>query len=187
MSLPSYFPLANPDIIRRLQAEQDPTAAIIARCFSALVANKLAADVNSRHSSDLRVTDAKLESLLAILGRTRTELETYLSQSGAVSLANIVSLASSVLKTLFTEDVPSAEALDIFRATVDALLAEDTMASLDAELPQNLVSSLHNTYSNAQRPQAPDWLRRQLRPISEKLLVVSYAQRAGSDIFLGQV
>ena len=41
--LPSYFPLPSPDMIRRLQVEQDPTAAIIARCLTALVAEKLAA------------------------------------------------------------------------------------------------------------------------------------------------
>ena len=137
-SLPSYFPLPSPDMIRRLQAEPDPTAAIIAQCFSALVAKKLAADVDSRHSSDVRVHDTKLESLSAILCRTRPELETFLIQSGAVDLANIPSLASSVLKTLFTEEVLSTDVLGIFRGTVDTLLAEDSLTSLDAKLPQSL-------------------------------------------------
>jgi hypothetical protein len=168
-SLPSYFPLPNPDTIRRLQAEQDPTAVIIARCLNALVAEKLTADVTSHNSSDVR--DQKLEALSAILGRTRMELETFLSQPGVIGLANIVSLTSSVLKTLFTEEVPSAEVLVIFRTTVDILLAEDSMTSLDADLPQNrnLVSSLRKTYSNSQQPQAPDWLGRQLWPILENL------------------
>ena len=170
-SLPSYFPLPNLDMIRRLQAEQDPTAAIIARCLSALVAEKLAADVTSHHSSDVRDhrDDTKLEALSAILGRTRTELEAFLSQAGAIGLANIVSLTSSVLKILFTEEVPSAEVLVIFRTTVDILLAEDSMISLGADLPPNLVSSLRKTYSNSQQLQAPDLLKRQLGPILEKL------------------
>ena len=170
-SLPSYFPLPNLDMIRRLQAEQDPTAAIIARCLSALVAEKLAADVTSHHSSDVRDhrDDTKLEALSAILGRTRTELEAFLSQPGAIGLANIVSLTSSVLKILFTEEVPSAEVLVIFRTTVDILLAEDSMTSLGADLPPNLVSSLRKTYSNSQQPPAPESLKRQLGPILEKL------------------
>ena len=172
-SLPSYFPLPNPDMIRRLQAEQDPTAAIIARCFGALVANKLAADINSRRSSDVRVHDTKLESLSAILGSPRTDVETFLRQPGAIGLANIASLTSSVMKTLFTKEVPS-EVLSIFRTTVDILLADsdDSLTSLDAKLPENLVSFFHKTYANAQRPQAPDWLRHQLWPISEMLFMV---------------
>jgi hypothetical protein len=171
-SLPSYFPLPNPDMIRRLQAEQDPTAAIIARCLSALVAEKLAADVTTQHSSDVRDHDTKLEALSAILGRTHTELETFLSQPGAIGLANIVSLTSSVLKTLFfTEVIPSTEVLGIFRTTVDILLADDSMTLLNADLPQNqnLVSSLRKTHSNSEQSQAPDWLGRQLWPILEKL------------------
>lgn len=184
-SLPTYFPLPNPDMIRRLQTEQDPTASMIGRCFIALIAKKLAADVNSRHSSDGRVRDAKLELLSTILGTTRTELETFLSHSSAIDLANIVSLTSSVLKTLFTEEAPPAEVLGIFRATVDILLADDSLTSLDANPPQNLVSSFRNIYSNAQQPQAPDWLSRQLWPISEKF-VVRDAQQAGGDI-TGQV
>lgn len=185
-SLPSYFPLPSPDMIRRLQTEQDPIVGIIGRCFNALVAKELAADVTSRRPSDVRVRDAKLDSLSAILGTTRAELETFLSHSGAIDLANVVSLTSSVLKTLFTEEVPSAEVLGIFRATVDILLAEDSPTSLDAEQPQNLISSFRNTYSNAQQPQAPDWLSRQLLPISEKFVVRDAMQQAGGDL-LGQV
>ena len=184
-SLPSYFPLPSPDMIRRIQTEQDPTAGMIGRCFIALIAKKLAADVDSRHSSAVRVRDAKLESLSAILGRTPTELETFLSHSGAICLANIVSLTSSVMNTLFTEEVLSPEVLGISRTTVDTLLAGDTLTSLDAELPPNLVSSFRKTYSITQRPQAPDWLSRQLLPISEKLLVSDAGQAGGGT--LGQV
>jgi hypothetical protein len=186
-SLPFYFPLPNSDMIRRLQTEQDPTAAIIARCLCALVAKELAADINSRQSSDRCVRDTKLESLSAILGRTRTEMETFLRQPGAFGLANIVSLTSGVMKTLFTEEVSSTELLSIFRATVDILSADDTLTSLNTDLPPNVVSSFHNAYANAQRPQTPDWLRRQLWPISERLFVVSDVGRTGGGFFIGQV
>jgi hypothetical protein len=186
-SLPSYFPLPSSDMIRRAQAEQDPTAAIIARCLCALVAKKLVADINSRQFSDVRVRDTKLESLSAIFGRTRTEVETFLRQPGAFALANIASLTSSVMKTLFTEEVPPMEVLGIFRATVDILSAVASLTSLNAGLPPNVVSSFHNAYANAQRPQVPDWLRRHLWPISEKLFVVSDARRAGGGFFISQV
>jgi len=184
-SLPSYFPLPNPDITRRLQAEEDPTAGMIGRCFGALVAKKLAADVSSDHSSDVRVRDAKLASLSAILGSTSTEVDTFLSQPGTIGLANIVSLTSSEMNTLVTESVPP-EVLYIFQTTVDILLAEDFLTSPDVELPPNLVASFHKTYSNARRSQVPYWLMVQLRQISERLSSVSDPRRAGG-ILLGNV
>jgi len=185
VSLPFYFPLPNPDMTRRLQAEQDPTAGTMGRCFGALVAKKLAADVNSRHSSGVRVRDAKLASLSAILGSTSMEVETFLSQPGAICLANIVALTSSEMNTLVTERVP-LEVLDIFRTTVDILLAENFLTSPDAGLPQNLIARFDETYSNARRLQAPDWLMDQLRQVSEKLSVVNDARRARGDL-LGNV
>ncbi|KAI9467390.1 hypothetical protein BJY52DRAFT_1413490 [Lactarius psammicola] len=159
MPLPSYFPLPDPDMTQRLQTEEDPTAGMIGRCFSALVAKKLAADVNSRHSSDDRVRKAKLASLSAILGMEVTSL----SQPGAIGLANIVSLTSNGMNTLVSEKV-SREVLGIFQRTIDILLAEDLLISPDAGLPQNLVDSFHGIYSNA-----PEWLKEKLEQISKKL------------------
>ncbi|KAI9467389.1 hypothetical protein BJY52DRAFT_1208815 [Lactarius psammicola] len=181
VSLPSYFPLPSPDMTRGLQTERDPTAGMIGRCFGALVAKKLAADVTLRHSSGIRGRDAKLAYISAILGSTSTEVVTSLSRPGTIGLANIVSLTSSEMDNLVTEKVPS-EVLDIFRTTVDILLAEDFPTLPDAELPPNLVASFHETYSNARRLQAPDWLMEQLRQISEKLSVVSDARRARGDL-----
>lgn len=185
-SLPSFVPFPDTDIIHRLQAERDPTAAIMARCFCALVAMELATDINSRYSSG----DIKLESLSAILGWTRTEVEAFLLQPGAIGLTNIVSLTSGVIKVLSTAEaraeVPS-NVMSIFRTTVDILLAEDPLISPDTELPQDLVSSFYQTYSNAQPPQAPDWLGRQLWPISLRLRLVNQRQQAcGRDTFLGK-
>ncbi|KAH8982846.1 hypothetical protein EDB92DRAFT_1893193 [Lactarius akahatsu] len=170
--LPSHFPLPSPDTIRRLQAEQDPTAGMIGRCFGALVAKKLAADVNSHHS-DVRSRDAKLESLSAILGTTSTVVETLLSHPGAIGLANIVALTSSGTDTLVMEKVPS-EVLGIFQTTVRILVTEVFLASPVAELPPDLVASFHETYSNAQRLQVPNWLMDQLMPISQKLSGVTF-------------
>jgi hypothetical protein len=183
-SLPSLVPFPNTNTIHRLQAERDPTVAIMARCFCALIARELAADINSRSSSDY----TKLESLSAILGRTRMEVEVLLLQPGAICLTNVVSLVSGVIKVFSTEEVPP-NVMSIFRTTSDILLAEDTLISPDVELPQDLVSSFYQTYSNAQQLQAPDWLMRQLYQISERLIAVSEErerQGGGHSIFLGQ-
>ncbi|KAH9074942.1 hypothetical protein EDB83DRAFT_2354291 [Lactarius deliciosus] len=179
--LPSHFPLPNPDTTRRLRAEQYPTAGITGRCFGALVAKKLAVNVSSPYSV-VHSRDAKLESLSAILGTTSTEVETLLSRPGAIGLANIVSLTSSGMDTLVTEEVPP-KVLNIFRTTVDVLLADDFLTSLDAELPPDLVASFHETYSNAQRLQAPAWLVEKLRQISQKLSVVSDGGQAREVTF----
>ncbi|KAH9034779.1 hypothetical protein EDB84DRAFT_1486200 [Lactarius hengduanensis] len=145
---------------RRLQAEQDPTSTMMGRCFGALIAKKLAADINSCHSSGVRGREAKLVSLSAILGREleRGVVENFLSQPGAIGLANIVSLmASSEMNTFITEKAP-LEALDVFQETVDILLAKDFLTSLGAGLPQDLVDSFHGIYFNARQLQAPEWL-----------------------------
>ena len=159
--LPSYFPLLSPDMIRDLQAKQDPTSSMIGLCFSALVAKKLAADVNSPHFSDVRIHDAKLASLTAIVGRT--EVETFLSQPG---LASINFLTSRETNTFGTEKVPLvADVQDIFQTTVETL-AEDIPTS---GLPRNLVDRFNTTYSNAQQLPALAWLTDKLEPIKDKL------------------
>jgi hypothetical protein len=167
-SLPPFVPIPNTDVIHRLQAERDPIAAIMARCFCALVAKELATDINSRYSSD----DTKLESLSAILGKTRTEVEAFLLQPGAVGLTNVISLTSGVIKAFSLSEVPP-NVMSIFRTTVNILLAEDCLILPDVELPQDLVSPFYQTYSNAQLSRAPDWLGHQLWSISRRLHVVS--------------
>ncbi|KAH9018867.1 hypothetical protein EDB85DRAFT_2198670 [Lactarius pseudohatsudake] len=172
--LPSYFPLPDLDMARRLQAEQDPTSTMMGRCFGALIAKKLAADINSCHSSGVRGREAKLVSLSAILGRDRAsgEVENFLGQPGAIGLANIVSLmASSEMNTFITEKAP-LEALDVFQETVNILLAKDFLTSLGAGLPQGLVDSFHGIYSNARRLQAPEWLMVGLGEIEKRFPAV---------------
>ncbi|KAI9447621.1 hypothetical protein H4582DRAFT_11377 [Lactarius indigo] len=167
--LPSYFPLPDPDMTRRLQAEQDPTSSKIGRCFGALIAKKLAADINSCHSSGVRGREVKLASLSAILGREREEVEDLLDQPGAIGLANIVSLmAPSEMNTLITEKSPP-EALEVFQETIDILLAKDFLTSLDAGPPQDLVDAFHKTYYNTRRLQAPEWLMAKLEEIKKRL------------------
>ena len=187
--LPSYFPLPDPDMTHRLQTEQDPTANLTGRCFGALVTKKLAADVdvNLSHSSSV-VRDAKLAYLSTTLGCTDTEVKEILRQPGVIDLANIVSLISGGMDTLVTEKVPS-EVLDIFRKTVDILIADflaslnpDFLTSMNAELRRDLIATFHETHSNAQQLQAPVWLTDQLERISMKLSELNGAQRADEGL-----
>ena len=62
--LPSYVCvfLAGPRSTRRIQMEQDLAVRVIGRCFGALVAKKLSADINVRNG------DKRLVCLSAILG-----------------------------------------------------------------------------------------------------------------------
>ncbi|KAI9447619.1 hypothetical protein H4582DRAFT_1895053, partial [Lactarius indigo] len=129
--LPSRFkfppePPADTDRLLENWAQQDPAAGTIGRCFGALVAKKLATDINSSHDSGVGVQDAKLK-LSAILG-TKIPVETLLEHPGAISLASITFLKPSK----DTERAPS-DVLDIFRTTV-RILAEDIPSSPSARL-----------------------------------------------------
>ncbi|KAI9467388.1 hypothetical protein BJY52DRAFT_66741 [Lactarius psammicola] len=161
---------ANPEMTRRIQSEEDLAACLIGRSFSSLIVKKLAQDISSRTDQGPRF-EAELLCLAAILGKTSAEVVTLLSQPGAIGLANIVSLTSSEMDTLVEGRVPS-EVLDIFRTTLDILLADDLLASLNVELPPDLVANFHEAYSNAQRLQVPDWLIDRLGRILETLSVV---------------
>ncbi|KAH8982737.1 hypothetical protein EDB86DRAFT_2834233 [Lactarius hatsudake] len=157
---------ANPEMTRRIQSEDDIAARLIGRSFSSLVVKMLVQDIGSRSDQHIRATPSELSCLATILGTTSSEVGKLLSQSGAISLANIVSLTSSEMDTLVKERVPS-EVLGIFRTTLNILLAGHLLASPNAELPPDLVTTFHETYSNARRLQAPDWLMDQLRQMSE--------------------
>ncbi|KAH9173274.1 hypothetical protein EDB89DRAFT_1905307, partial [Lactarius sanguifluus] len=121
----------------------------------------------------VRGREAKLASLSTILERWSGKVDDFLSQPGAIGLANIVSLvASSEMNTLITEKAP-LEALGVLQETVDILIAKDFLTSLGAGLPRDLVASFHGTYSNAQRSQAPEWLMVRLGEIKTRLPAVS--------------
>lgn len=114
---------------------------------------------------------AEFSSPATILGKTSWAVATFLCQPGALGSANIISLTSSEMNSLVERRVPS-EVQDIFRTTFDILLAEDHLASPDAELPPDLVAIFYKTYSNAQPLQAPGWLLDRLRQISGLLPMV---------------
>ncbi|KAH9051454.1 hypothetical protein EDB87DRAFT_838251 [Lactarius vividus] len=170
--LPSYVRtvFADPEMTRQIQSEKDPAACLIGCSFSSLIVKKLAQDIGSCTDQGPHVTEAELSCLAAILGRTNAEVATFLTLPGVVGLANIISLTSSKIYTLIEGRMPS-EVVDIFRTTLDMLLAE-AQASPNGELPPDLVAIFQETYSNVQRLKVPVWLKDRLKQISEVLSVV---------------
>ncbi|KAN0137292.1 hypothetical protein V8E53_004737 [Lactarius tabidus] len=171
--LPSYVRaiFANAETTHWIQSEEDLAARLIGRCFHSLIVKKVARDIWSHTAQGHLPSVAELSCPAAILSKTSWELATLLSQPGAIELANIVSLTSSEMETLAEGKVPS-EVQNIFRTTLDMLLAEDLLAIPNAELPPDLSALFHETYSNARRLRAPEWLIDGLRQISEWLSLV---------------
>ncbi|KAH8982743.1 hypothetical protein EDB86DRAFT_2969565 [Lactarius hatsudake] len=168
--LPPYVrsTFAEPEMSRRIQLEDDLAARLIGRCFSSLVAQKLAQDISSRTGLHARVSPAELACLAAILDKTSLEVADLLSEPGGIGLTNIVSLMSSEAHTLVEGSVP-LEVLDIFIQTLDKLFAE---VPPDAELPRDLVAVLHETTPLGQRSQVLDLRVDRLRQIVEELSAV---------------
>jgi hypothetical protein len=112
--LPSSFPLtlASPEIIRRIQAEEDPASRVIGRCLCALVVMKLAADARPCPDSKVQIDDDELECLSIILGTTNDDARLCLECPGAVELATLVSLALGDLGSLDVSTLPP-DGLDV--------------------------------------------------------------------------
>ena len=156
--LPSYVRavFAGPEMIRQIHSEEDIAARLIGRSFSSLIVKKLARDIDSHITQGSHASVAELSCIASILGKTSAEVADLLRQPGAIGLANFVSLTSSEMGTIVDERVPS-EVLNIFRETLDILLAEP-LVYRNADLPQDLVAIFHQTYSDAEQLQVPDWL-----------------------------
>jgi hypothetical protein len=175
--LPSYVrtTFANPEMTRRIQSEEDLAARLIGHCFSSLVVKKLTNDIGSRTDHGPHDYEGELSCLAAILGKTSAEVATLLSQPGAISLANIVTLISSEMDTLANKGVPS-EVQEIFLKTLDILFADSPWtlpnAELRAELPPGLLTIFRETSPLGLRLRAPDLQVNQLRQILEGLSVV---------------
>ncbi|KAH9030103.1 hypothetical protein EDB85DRAFT_1453615 [Lactarius pseudohatsudake] len=132
--LPSYFQnaLASPEITR-VRAEKDTGVRVIGRCFAALIANKLATDLESRTSP---ISRGKLASLSAILGTKSSDVELLLIQPGAVALVNMTSLMFDDADGLVTRITPSG-VLDVVQQTLDVLSqALSSQQNAEAQLDQ---------------------------------------------------
>ncbi|KAH9056346.1 hypothetical protein EDB87DRAFT_1637418 [Lactarius vividus] len=142
--LPPYFPrtLASPESIRRIQTERDPISRVMGLCFSALVVTKLAADVRSRTDTRLQreISDDQLACLSAIIGTKSHDVKFCLKLSGAVELANMISLAWVNVGPLAVDGLPS-DVLDV---------AQQTLAILSQALPGEETTELQLDQSIAQ-------------------------------------
>jgi len=162
----------------RIQNEPDPTARVIGRCFASLIAKKLSSDVNARSGANLRFSDAELASLSALLGSgTSGEMMDRLDQPGIIGLANIISLLSGENDTFLDGNVPP-DVEQIFQETIVILGTEALQAKRNtgAELPLALVAQFRAVVSKVANAPAPEWLRIQLKEISEGLPTIPSEQ-----------
>jgi Family of unknown function (DUF6535) len=181
--LPHYVRdvFASPEMTRRIQNEPDPTARAVGRCFASLIAKKLSSDANARSGANLRFSDAELASLSAILGSGSTsgesEMMDRLDQPGVIGLANIISLLSGEIDTLLDGKVPP-DVEQIIQETVVILGTEALHAKRNtgAELPLALVAQFRGVVSKVANAPAPEWLRVQLKEISEGLPTIPSEQ-----------
>lgn len=167
---------ASPEMTRRIQNEPDPTARLVGRCFASLIAKKLSSNANARSGANLRFSDAELASLSAILGSGSTSGES-LDRPGVIGLANIISLLSGEIDTLLDGKMPP-DVEQIIQETVVILRTEALHAKKNtgAELPLALVAQFRGVVSKVANAPAPEWLRVQLKEISEKLPTIPSEQ-----------
>ncbi|KAH9062328.1 hypothetical protein EDB87DRAFT_339146 [Lactarius vividus] len=162
--LPSYVRIifASPEMTHRIQAEEDPAARVIGRCFGSLVAKKLSADINLRNTRGVRVELGELACLSAILGTESHEVTSWLSEPGAIELANIVSLMSVDADPLVSDNMPS-DVLHVFKKTLK-ILSQTLLDKIHADLSLPHIAQFHDIYSKV-----PNWLKEELRQISNNL------------------
>ncbi|KAI9447643.1 hypothetical protein H4582DRAFT_12402 [Lactarius indigo] len=168
--LPPYIRIvfADPEMIHRIQAEKDLAARVIGRCFWALVTKKLSIDIHSRDTRGIQVNEGELACLAVILGTVSSEVMSFLRQPGAIELASIISLISAEAGSLDADKIPP-DVLDILKQTLRVL--SQTLLTVDhANLPQDQINHFHEIYSAA-----PNWLKDELKRISEKLPPVTVA------------
>jgi hypothetical protein len=99
--LPSYVRaiFATPEMTDWIQSEEDLAARLIGRCFHSLIVKKLVWAIDSCDPRGQLPSGEELSCLAGLLGKTTSEVTDSLGQPGAIELANIVSLASSLVWT----------------------------------------------------------------------------------------
>ena len=172
---------ASPETTRRIQKEQDPIARIIGRCFTSLVAKKLSCDANARTGAQHHFSDVEMASLSAILGSSN-ETTDRLGQLGLIGLANIISLLSGEIDTLLDSSLPE-DVEQIIQETVVILGTEALHVDKNAgaDLPLDLVAQFQCVCSKVADAPAPEWLRVQVKQISERLPTIPSGQGDGDD------
>lgn len=130
---PMYIPFSDPELIRRICEQHDPAVRVIGRCVGALVASKLASHIDSRTAP---VSHEEEACLSAILGTEGHNVRLLLRKSGAVALANIISLVFGEAGTWITDTIPS-DALDVVQTV------QETLSTLLQALPAQKPAEVH--------------------------------------------
>jgi hypothetical protein len=128
--LPSYVYVAytNSVMTQDIREHDDLTVRVTGRCVGALVASKLAADINS---GDASIGDDELACISAILSTTIDNVASLLHHPGVFGLTNIVFLATTINDSASAR-VPS-EVLDVVQHTFK-ILSQALPAELDATM-----------------------------------------------------
>jgi hypothetical protein len=159
---------ATPEMTSLIQSEKDLAARLIGGCFHSLIVKKLVWAISSCE----RLDQLDLSYLAGFLGQTTSEVTDSLSQQGAIELASIISLASSLVDTLVEERVPP-EVQDICQKSLK-ILTDDlllTLSNSGTELAADMKNTFQETYTKAlaQDSRTPHWLIDSLRQISGAL------------------
>jgi hypothetical protein len=139
--LPSsvYVVFTNSVMTQGIREHHDLTVRVIGRCVGALVASKLAADINSGYVS---AGDDELACISAILGTTSNDVVLLLRHPGAIELTNIVFLASANNDTASAR--VSSEVLDVVQQAF-GVLSQELPAELNATMRLDQKDTMVNT------------------------------------------
>ena len=118
-----------PEITSRVRAGEDTSLRVMGHCVVAVIINKLGADLKSR---TIPLNDGILAYLSAILGTKSHDLEFLYHQPGAVTLANMISLAFGEVGTLVPDAVPP-DVLGVVQQTL-GIFAQTPLAQEIAEI-----------------------------------------------------
>ncbi|KAI9447504.1 hypothetical protein H4582DRAFT_2051254 [Lactarius indigo] len=125
---PEFLNLASLEIMRHIRTEKDEACRVMGRCVEALVVSHLAA----RTDSIAQISNKALGRISAILG-TESDSRLWLGRSGAIELANMVSLLFSEIEALFSDSDTPSDMLDMIQRTL-SVLSPTLLADLKAEL-----------------------------------------------------
>ena len=140
--LPSYVcvAFANPEMTRRICEERDLAVRVMGRCVDALVANKLAADINSGRG--LVGKDDELACLLAVLGTKSDDVELSSSNIDAIKFTKMVFLALDNFYS-FTHEKVRSDILYVVQETF-GILSSALLPELNVMMPPAQTDALTN-------------------------------------------
>ncbi|KAH8990276.1 hypothetical protein EDB92DRAFT_1865425 [Lactarius akahatsu] len=163
---------ASPEVIHRIQTEQDVAIRLLGLCFGSLVVKKLANDITSPSRTSFATITAEMASLPHVLGTTREQVNGWLGQEGAIDLANVISLASAGLEALVdsgTKGVPT-DVVNVFELTLSILAEgiESTRTNANVEWDTDHVARFHEIHPEFANARVPDLLKERLWHILDR-------------------